>query len=258
VQATKHRTWVAILTPVLLLVALAGTPAPAAEPTGTPSISVFAAASLTTAFRAVAAAFESAHPGTKVDLNFGGSPTLVQQIREGAPADVFASADEANMQKLVDAGAVAGAPRVFAQNLLQIVVVKDNPHHIASLADLTRPGLVVVLCGDTVPAGRYALEAFTKAGVTPPAGSRELDVKAVVSKVALGEADAGVVYVTDVRAARDSVEGVGLPATHNVTARYPIAVLREARDAEPARAFLDFVLSDPGRKILGDYGFLNP
>ncbi len=182
----------------------------------------------------------------------------MQQIREGAPADVFASADEANMQKLIDAKAVAGTPRVFARNLLQIVVAKGNPLRIAGLADLTKPGLIVVLCGETVPAGRYALEAFTKAGVTPPAGSRELDVKAVVSKVALGEADAGVVYVTDVRAARDKVEGVGLAAAHNVVAKYPIAVLSEARDPDTARAFIDFVLSDPGRKILGDYGFLSP
>lgn len=245
-----RRTCALILT---ALVALAG-PAWGADHT----IRVFGAASLTAAFRAAGAAFEAAHPGTKVELNFAGSPTLVQQIREGAPADVFASADEANMQKLVDAKAVAGSPRIFAQNLLQIVVGKGNPKHIAGLADLTKPGLTVVLCGDTVPAGRYALEAFGKAGLTPPAGSRELDVKAVVTKVALGEADAGIAYVTDVRAARDKVEGVGLATAHNVVARYPIAVLTEAAEPETARAFVDFVLSDPGRKILGDYGFLSP
>jgi len=249
----------AALLGVVFCLATGFPPSPAsAADSAAGTLNVFAASSLTAVFRAVGTAFEAAHPGVKVSFNFAGSPTLVQQIREGAPADVFAAADEANMQKLVEAGAVADAPRIFAQNLPQIVVARGNPHHIAGLADLTRPGLVVVLCGETVPAGRYAQEAFTKAGVTPPAGSRELDVKAVVSKVALGEADAGVVYVTDVKAARDSIEGVGLPVAHNVVARYPIAALREAAHPDSARAFLDFVLSDPGRKILGDYGFLNP
>lgn len=242
---------------LLFIAVAAGAPVRAADQ-GTASVAVFGAASLTAAFKHVAAAFESSHPGTTVALGFAGSPTLVQQIREGAPADVFASADEANMQKLVDAGLVAGTPQIFAQNLLQIVVGKGNPKHIAGLADLTKPGLIVVLCGETVPAGRYALEAFKQAGVTPPAGSRELDVRAVVTKVGLGEADAGIVYVTDVRAARATVEGVGLPTAHNVTARYPIAALRDATHPESARAFIDFVLSDPGKKILGDFGFLSP
>jgi len=236
---------------------LLATPLPAgAADHGT--LNVFAAASLTASFRAVATAFEASHPGTKVAFNFTGSPTLVQQIREGAPADIFASADEANMQKLIEAGAVTGTPQIFAENLLQIAVAKGNPDHIAGLADLARPGLTVVLCGETVPCGRYALEAFKKAGVTPPAGSREPDVKAVVTKVALGEADAGIVYVTDVRAAADKIEGVGLAASHNVSVRYPIATLREAAHGDAARAFIAFVLSDPGKKILGDYGFRAP
>jgi molybdate transport system substrate-binding protein len=250
-----------LIAAIALLAALVlGTGSDAAdEPTAkVGEVDVFAAASLTASFRAVAAAFEAAHPGTKVALDFAGSPTLVQQIREGAPADVFASADEATMQKLVDAGAVAGAPQVFARNRLQIVVAKGNPHRIAGLADLVRPGLVVVLCGETVPCGRYALEAFTEAGVRPPAGSRELDVKAVVSKVTLGEADAGVVYATDVRAASDAAEGVDLASAHDVSIRYPIALLRDAAHTEGARSFIAFVLSEPGTKILGDYGFQRP
>jgi molybdate transport system substrate-binding protein len=242
---------------LLALVALAARVATASAADST-AVSVFVAASLAAAFKSAAAAFQQSHPGTTVTLNFAGSPTLVQQIKEGAPADVFASADEANMQKLVDAGLVAGEPRIFARNLLQIVVAKGNPKQIAGLADLTQPGLVVVLCGETVPAGRYALAAFEKAGLTPPAGSRELDVKAVVTKVSLGEADAGIVYVTDVRAASATVEGVGIARDHNVTARYPIAALRDAQHPDQARAFLDFVLSDPGKKILGDFGFLSP
>lgn len=238
-----------------LALLLAPLRAHAADPA---TLNVFAAASLTASFRAVASAFEAAHPGTKVALNFAGSPTLVQQIREGAPADVFASADEATMQKLVDAGSVADAPRVFATNVLQIAVAKGNPHAIAGLADLLRPGLTVVLCGETVPCGRYAREAFAKAGLTAPAGSRETEVKAVVTKIALGEADAGLVYATDVRAASDTVEGVGLAPAHAVSARYPIATLRDAPQPDTARAFVAFVLSDPGTKILGGYGFLRP
>ena len=219
---------------------------------------VFAAASLTTAFRAVATAFEATHPGTKVTLSFAGSPTLAHQIREGAPADVVASADEATMQNLVDAGSIADAPRVFATNALQIAVAKGNPARITELADLTRPDLTVVLCGATVPCGRYALEAFARAGLTAPTGSREADVKAVVTKIALGEADAGLVYATDVRAARDTVDGIALPPEHAVSARYPIAVLRDAAHLDTARSFVAFVLSDPGTKILGDDGFLRP
>jgi molybdate transport system substrate-binding protein len=222
------------------------------------TLNVFAAASLTASFKAIGAAFEATRPGTKIAFNFAGSPTLVQQIKEGAPADVFASADLANMQKLVETESLAGAPQIFAENLLQIAVAKGNPKHIAGLADLAQPGLIVVLCSETVPCGRYARDAFTKAGVTPPAGSREPNVKAVLTKVALGEADAGLVYVTDVRAATDEVEGVGLAATYNVPARYPIAALREATHAETARAFIAFVLSDPGKKILGEYGFRAP
>lgn len=240
-----------------LLLAVVGlaTPAGAADPT---TLNVFAAASLTASFNAIGAAFEAANPSVKLAFNFGGSPTLVQQIREGAPADVFASADMANMQKLIDASAVTGTPEIFAGNILQIAVAKGNPHRIAGLADLAKPGLTVVLCGDTVPCGQYGLEAFAKAKVTPPAGSREPDVKAVLNKVALGEADAGLVYVTDVRAARDKVEGVGLPTIHNVVARYPIATLRDAKHPDAARAFIAFVLSEPGTKILGEYGFQSP
>jgi molybdate transport system substrate-binding protein len=232
--------------------------APTAWAADDDTLNVFAAASLTASFKTIGAAFEATRPGTKVAFNFAGSPTLVQQIKEGAPADVFASADEANMQKVVEAGAAAGAPQIFAQNLLQIAVAQGNPKHIAGLADLAKPGLIVVLCAETVPCGRYAVDAFTKAGVTPPAGSREPDVKAVLTKVALGEADAGLVYVTDVRAAADKVEGVGLASDHNVSARYPIATLREAAHTEAARAFVAFVLSDPGNKILGEYGFRAP
>ncbi len=254
-RCSRRRSWPAL---VALVVVLGFGPGAAPAPADDASLTVFAAASLTTAFRAIATAFESEHPRAKVAFNFAGSATLVQQIRDGARADVFASADASNMQKLVDAAAVRGTPRIFAQNVLQIAVAKGNPRHIAGLADLSRPGLVVVLCAETVPCGRYALEAFTTAGATVPLGSRELDVKAVVSKIALGEADAGIVYVTDVRAASGEIEGIDLAPAHTVSARYPIAVLRDATHPELAEAFVAFVVSEPGSAILGKYGFVRP
>jgi molybdate transport system substrate-binding protein len=220
------------------------------------TVRVFAAASLTGAFQVVAGAFEKAHPGVRVEVNFAGSQTLVQQIQQGAPADVFASADEVNMQKLVAGGEVAGAWQLFARNALQILVAAGNPKHIVGLAGLTEPGLSIALCGPTVPCGRYAGEAFSKAGVAVPAASQELDVKAVVTKVALGEADAGIVYVTDVRAAGSNVEGVDIPEAFNVEARYPIAVLKSAPNPAAAGAFVDFVLSQEGQRALAGFGFL--
>jgi molybdate transport system substrate-binding protein len=246
-----------ILVPAATATALV---AAAAEPRVDPhsELTVSAAASLTAAFQTAASAFEKAHPGLEVKSNFAGSPTLVQQILEGAPVDVFASADEPNMQRVVDAKKVASTPRIFARNRLAILVQKGNPKKIATLADLAKPGLVVALCGPAVPAGRYAREAFAKAGVKPPETSQELDVKAVASRVVLGEADAGVVYVTDVRAAGDRAEGIDIPDPVNVVARYPIAVLEDTPHRPMADAFVAFVLGAEGRAILEKFGFLAP
>jgi len=231
-------------------------PATATSPTGT--VMVFAAASLTAAFQAIADGFEKTHPNVKIQFNFAGSSTLVQQIHQGAPADIFASADEANMQKLVDGGAIAGTPQIFAQNRLQIAVAAGNPKEIGGLTDLTKSGLTIALCGSTVPCGRYAAEAFAKAGVTPPAASQELDVKAVLNKVAMGEADAGVVYVTDVRAAGTKITGVDIPESSNVIARYPIALLKNGPNATTAAAFVAFATSSEGQRLLMSFGFLAP
>lgn len=227
-------------------------PARAAYPS---TLVVLAAASLTEALRDAAAAFEAGHPGLTVQASFAGSPTLAHQIEEGAPADVFAAADEATMQRLVDGGLVA-PPTVFARNRLAIVVPAGNPKAIRTLADLGRPGLVIVLCAPSVPAGRYAREAFAKAGVGVPRASEEADVKAVVTKVRLGEADAGIAYTTDVRAAGGAVEGVALPEEHDVIARYPVAVLRDARNRGAAEAFVAFLASADGGRILARFGFL--
>jgi molybdate transport system substrate-binding protein len=227
-----------------------------APPTKSQTITVLAAASLTASFQAMAAAFEKSHPAVKLQLSFAGSQTLVQQIQQGVAADVFAAADEASMQKLAESGEVAGVAQLFARNKLQIVVPAGNPKHIAALADLGKPGLTIALCGPTVPCGRYATAAFDKAGVPVPAASQELDVKAVVSKVAMGEADGGIAYLTDVRAAGSTVEGVDIAAPANVIARYPIAVLKSALNPAAGAEFVAFVLSADGQQILGTLGFL--
>jgi molybdate transport system substrate-binding protein len=223
-----------------------------------PRTMVFAAASLTEPFQELAHEFERGHPGIGVDLHFAGSPQLVVQIREGAPADVFAAADEANMQRVVAAGKTVGAPIVFARNRLTIVTGKDNPHGIASLADLARDDLRVVLCGPEVPAGRYAREALAKAGVQVRSRSDEPSVKAVVSKVRLGEVDAGIVYVTDAISAGDRVAAVAIPDEHNVVGSYPIALLGTGGQRDAGEAFVVFVASATGQSILARFGFAAP
>ena len=237
--------------------ALARASAAFAEPAATAQhVTVFAAASLTSAFRQIAADFEGKNPGVSVELNFGGSPTLVKQIQEGAQADAFAAADEANMQKIVDAKLAVGEPQIFARNRLTIVVQKGNPKKIASLADLAKPGLAIALGAPGVPAGRYAREAFAKAGVAVPESSQELDVKAVLQKVALGEADAGIVYVTDVAGAE--VDAVAIPDEVNVVGKYPVAVLKEGTNRAGGEAFVRCVLSAEGQRVLTKAGFLLP
>lgn len=242
----------------ILLAVLASADAPArAEDTDAPrEVAVFAAASLSDAFRDIAAVLRETHPRTAVTFNFAGSSTLATQIVEGAPADVFAAADEASMQTLVAAGAVKAPVRIFATNRLAIVVPRGNPQRIASLADLTRPGLTIALAAPQVPAGRYAAEAFAKAGLAVPAASQEVDVRAVLTRVAMDEADAGIVYVTDARAAGDRVALVPIPDAHNVIARYPIAAL--ASRGNDGQAFVDGVLSAAGQAILARFGFLPP
>lgn len=248
-----------ILAVLLIAAGLALPAAPAiGQPGATRTLTVFAAASLTEAFQAIGRRFEQANPGVTVQFSFAGSSTLVAQIKEGAPADVFAAADEANMQKAADAGELAGPARVFATNRLTIVVPKGNPRQVASLADLAKSGVTLALAAPEVPAGKYAAEVFAKAGVTPTAASQEVDVRAVLNKVALDEADAGIVYATDVRAAAGKVEAIAIPDQYNVTARYPIAVLQRAGEAATAAAFVDFVLAAPAQAALTELGFLAP
>ena len=219
---------------------------------------VFAAASLTAPFQAVAQAFEARHPGARIELHFAGSAQLVVQIREGARADVFASADEPSMQRVVEAGHTAAAPRVFARYELCIVTPRGNPKGVEGLADLARDDVTVLLCGPGVPAGRYARQMLARASLVVRPASDEPSVKAVVSKVGLGEADAGVVYVTDAASARERVDAVHVPAEENVTATYPIAVLDSGDGGSTGAAFVAFVLSPDGRAVLESFGFAAP
>jgi molybdate transport system substrate-binding protein len=236
-----------------------GTTGPAGSSASGPSgaITVFAASSLRSAYTAIGNDFQKSHPGTMVTFAFAGSSVLAAQIREGAIADVFASADQPTMQTLVDGRLTAGSPSVFSRNALEIVVRPGNPKHIRSLSDLSHTELVVVLCAPVVPCGRYAAEAVHKAGVTLTPASQETAVTAVISKVAFGEADAGIVYRTDVKAAGSRVQGVEIPPALNVVAEYPIAVLKDSQDVPLANAFIDYVLAD-GQQTLGRYGFTGP
>jgi molybdate transport system substrate-binding protein len=222
---------------------------------GQTEIKVFAAASLTAAFNQLGERYAAANPGTRVTFNFAGSQALATQIRQGAPADVFASADVANMGKVED---LVSRPQVFASNRLQIVVETGNPKGVAGLADLARGDLKVVLAAPEVPAGRYAEQALDEAGVAVEPVSLEENVKAVVGKVSLGEADAGVVYVTDVTAGGDKVEGVDIPADQNVPATYPIATVKAGERQRQAQAFVDLVRSAEGQRVLQSFGFLPP
>ena len=220
-------------------------------------VTVFAAASLTEAFNAA-----KGELGTQAKLaptyNFAGSQVLVQQITEGSPADVFAAADEKNMQKLVDANLVE-TPKVFARNTLEIAVPPGNPKNIGSLADLEKPGVVLVLADTSVPAGNYARQAFQKAGLPAPRPkSLELDVKSVLAKLTAGDADAGIVYSTDVKAASDNVQGVPIPEAQNVIATYPVAVVKATKHRSAAVAFVDAVVAGAGQVVLRARGFLPP
>ncbi|MFN8022748.1 MAG: molybdate ABC transporter substrate-binding protein [Acidimicrobiales bacterium] len=229
-----------------------------AMPMAQGTITVFAAASLTAAFTEIGDAFMVANPDAEVVFNFAASSDLVTQITEGAPADVFASADQKNMTKLTDAAANSTDPVVIATNLLEIIVGPGNPKGITGVADLANQDLIVVTCDPEVPCGKYANEIFANAGVTVTSKSLEENVKAVVTKVTLGEADAGIVYKTDVTAAGADAEGVEIPADINVLAEYPIAATAEATNPDGAQAFIDFVLSEQGQKIMQSYGFLAP
>ncbi len=222
-------------------------------------LTVFAASSLTDAFEDLGERFTQTNPDVEVAFNFGSSSTLATQIVEGgAPADVFASASQAQMDVVGDAELLAGESQVFTGNTLEIAVEPGNPLNIRSLEDLARPDVTTVLAAEEVPAGEYTRHALDVAGIQVTPASLEVDVRAVLSRVELGEADAGVVYVSDVVAAGDAVEGVPLSPEQNVPASYPIAALTDAPNPSAAEAFVEYVLSDEAQASFTEYGFSAP
>ena len=227
------------------------------DPASAISITVFAAASLSDAFTEVADRFEAANEEVSVELSFAGSSSLREQILGGAPADVFASADEADTDRLLEAGEIQ-SPEVFATNRLQIVVPAGNPAGVEGLDDFADPDLLIGLCAEEVPCGHLGREALEQAGVTPSPDTDEPDVRALLTKVEAGELDAGLVYVTDVVVAGHAVEGIDLPAEVDVVASYPIAATTRSEHPDRARAFIEFVLGAEGQAILERSGFERP
>ncbi|WDF32120.1 molybdate ABC transporter substrate-binding protein [Arthrobacter agilis] len=269
----RARTLLAIAAVALLLTGCAGsagTEDNGAEDTGTAgsaaagapaidgSITVFAAASLQGTFTELAHRFQDAHPGAEVSLTFAGSSDLVTQIVEGAPADVLASADARSMQRVADEGLLVAPTADFATNILQLAIPADNPAGIASLEDAARPGMKTVVCAVRVPCGAAAAAVVEAAGVDLTPVSEESSVTDVLGKVASGEADAGLVYVTDVRAAGDAVRGIDIAEAGVAVNTYPIAHLARSAEAVTAEAFVDFVLGPEGSSVLQAAGFGAP
>jgi len=226
------------------------------EVTGT--VTVFAAASLTDVFTDLGEQLESEHPGLDVQFNFAGSSALATQLTQGAPADVFASADTDQMDVVTNNGIVSRAPSLFATNVLEIAVPAGNPGGVTGLADLADPAKTIALCAPEVPCGAAAEQVFDAAGLTPAPDTLEQDVKATLTKVQLGEVDAALVYATDVQAAGDTVQGIEFPEAEEAVNGYPICTLTDAPNPAGALAFVTLVTSGPGQEALAAAGFRAP
>lgn len=222
------------------------------------TLTVFAAASLTDVYGEINTKFEAAHPGVTVTMTNGGSNDLVTQIAQGAPADVLATADEKTMGTAIDQGLASSDPRTFATNALTIAVPTGNPAKITDLADLAKPGVKVVRCAAEVPCGAVTDQILTDTGVTLTPVSEEGSVTDVLGKVTSGDADAGLVYATDVQRSQGRAEAVAIPAAADHLTSYPIVVVKGSHDAELAQEYTDFVLSETGRTALQDAGFGTP
>ncbi|WP_409330332.1 molybdate ABC transporter substrate-binding protein [Trujillonella humicola] len=233
-------------------------PATGAEGRLEGTLTVFAAASLTDVFTDLGEQLEADNPDLDVRFNFAGSSALATQITQGAPADVFASANPGQMAVVTDAGLADGEPEVFTSNVLQIAVPAGNPAGITGLADFEREELALAVCAPEVPCGAAAEDVFAAAGVTAVPDTLEEDVRAALTKVELGEVDAALVYATDVAAAGDSVEGIAFPEAEDAVNDYPVCVLTEAPNPDAARAFVDLVRSGEGQAALADAGFRAP
>nr|BBH89906.1 molybdenum ABC transporter substrate-binding protein [Thermosporothrix sp. COM3] len=263
------RLAVTLLATLCLLLAACGNPTAENKPSPI-SLNVFAAASLTEAFTEISTSYQQEHPNIHITYNFNGSQILVQQMQNGANADLFASADQRNMQKASSAGLV-NKPEVFARNKLVVILPAANPSNIQTLKDLARAKTKIVVAAQAVPVGKYTLQALDKLGKSPDYGtgyveavkknivSEEENVKAVVQKVQLGEADAGFVYSTDVTAnVAQKLHTIDIPDNFNVIAEYPIAVTKTTQHSAEAQSFLDYILSDKGQSVLTKYRFLAP
>jgi molybdate transport system substrate-binding protein len=225
---------------------------------GGTTLTVYAASSLTATFEEIGKEFEATHDGVDVKFSFGGSSDLAAQIQQGAPADVFASADTATMDKLVDDGLTGAAPRAFATNTLEIATPPDNPAGITTFQDLAEPGVELVVCAPEVPCGAAAQSVAEGAGVTLSPVSEEQSVTDVLAKVTSGEADAGLVYVTDVQAAGDAVHGITFPEAASVVNTYPVAPVKGTDEPDLAQELVDLVLGHAGQRVLRDAGFGKP
>ena len=221
------------------------------------TIEVYAASSLATPFAYAGLAFEE-NTGVKVQFNLGASSDLARFVQEGAPADVFASADVANMDKVESQDLLDSPSVIFATNYLEIIVEKGNPLNISSLEDLSNPDLIFVTTNPDVPIGKYTAEVLRKAGVSVTPDSFESNVKGIMLKVASGEADAGIVYHSEVIASDGQVEGVKIPTEFNIVAKYPIGIIKNSENKEQAQDFIDFLLSPKGQALLTQYGFKTP
>ncbi len=252
------RVLVTVVAAGLFLSGCSAPTAPASPDSFTGTVTVFAAASLTDTFGAIADAFEREHPNVTVALNFGGSSSLATQIIGGAPADVFAAASGATMATVADAGLTVGEPTVFVTNTLEIAVPAGNPGGITGLADFANADLGLALCAVEVPCGAASKSVFDGAGIVAAPDTLELDVRAVLTRVELGEVDAGLVYRTDVIAAGDRVEGIEFPEASTAIGAYPIALLSASTNRVSASAFIAWVLSPAGKEILTDAGFGAP
>jgi molybdate transport system substrate-binding protein len=251
----KHSRVLAVLA-VLTLISGCGSMEESA--TGNTKIMVFAAASLKQTFTEIGERFKTENPGASVEFSFAGSSDLVTQLTEGAQADVFASADTKNMDKAAQAGLLAGDAVNFASNTLTIAVAPGNPKKIGSFKDLTQQGLNVVVCAPQVPCGSARQKVEQATGVTLNPVSEESSVSDVLNKVTSGQADAGLVYVTDAKGAGDKVAEVPFPEAAGAVNTYPIAVLKESKNPELARKFVDLVTGESGQKVLSAAGFARP
>jgi molybdate transport system substrate-binding protein len=241
------------------------TAAPGTTASGTTAVAkvsgtlvVFAATSLTDAFDKIGAQFQQANPGVTVKFNYNGSSSLATQITQGAPADVFASASPTNMTTVTDQKLASATPEIFTRNQGEIMVDAGNPDHITSVANLANSALKVVTCAPQVPCGALASQIFKNAGVSVKPVSQEQNVGGVVTKVTLGEADAGIVYVTDVKANGSKTTGVAIPANQNQITSYPIAEIKGASNPTAAAAFISYVLGSAGQQVLKSFGFMPP